>query len=78
MTRPSGESRPPSASSGKVSPIQALPVTSNGAVSRFETVSSGQNTRKFVGLSRTMSRSRLPRSLVGSASPPPGCFTSTA
>ena len=43
-------------------------MTSNIGVSRFETVSSGPNTRKFVGLSRRMSRSKLPRTLVGSAS----------
>ena len=75
MTRPSGES---ASSVGSISASHARPVASKTALRRLESVSSGPNSRKFVGFFAITSRRNTPRTRVASAVSVPGRETSTA
>ena len=77
ITRPSGERR---SSPGSVAAIQVRSVASKRRSRRFDAVSSGPITRKFLAPAFRFitSRSILPITRVASAVAPPGFGTSTA
>jgi hypothetical protein len=65
-------------SPGKISAIDMRFVTSRTASQRLEVVSSGETTRKVVGLAFITSRIITPCTRVASASVAPGALTVTA
>jgi hypothetical protein len=64
----------------RFSPSQALSVTSYTAFNRFDSVSSGPNSRRLRCSSFSVNASRryFPKTFVGSPSSSPGAFTGTA